>query len=79
MNKNMLQIIPAIILISIIIIIGYNTYKDAVKKDINPISIIPINSALILEIKNLNKTTNNLTENNAWKKLLNLNSLSNLS
>ena len=79
MNKNMLQIIPAIILISIIIIIGYNTYKDAVKKDINPISIIPINSALILEIKNLNKTTNNLTENNAWKKLLHLNSLSNFN
>ena len=73
MLKSILKITTPIILIAIIIMIGYKTYKDALDNNENPITLIPISASVILECKNIEEITKNLRNTNVWTQLLNIN------
>ena len=77
MFKHTIKIIIPIILILIILIIGYNSYKEISGEKENPLSIIPSNTALILQLKNLDNIIENLQESNVTKLLMTINGLQN--
>jgi len=70
-----LKILIPIVLISIIILISYNTYKDiAEKTKIVPIMVIPNNASLILQVNSIEKLKESLSKN---KLIENLKSIDN--
>ncbi len=70
-----LKILIPIVLISIIILISYNTYKDITEKTkIVPIMVIPNNASLILQVNSIEKLKESLSKN---KLIENLKSIDN--
>ena len=78
MLNKIIKILTPIILIVIIIVIGFETYKNTLDKKNNPLSIIPTNSSLILQLNNLNQTTKNLNKYDIWDEVSSINIFENL-
>ena len=72
MFSKIIKISIPIILISIILYIGYNSYKQVTKNTENPLNFIPNNAALILQFNDANKLYTNLNSNDIWEKLCNV-------
>ena len=61
---NIFKILFPIILVSIIILISYNAYKNTLPKiETKPINIIPNNASLILQVNNINTFKESLIKN----------------
>ena len=73
MFKNIIKIIIPTILILIIVIIGYNSYKEISVEKENPLSVIPSNTTLIFQLKNLDDIIDRLKESNITKLLMTIN------
>ena len=72
MLSKILKITTPIILISIILLIGYNSYKQVTKNTENPLNIIPTNSAVILQCNDTKKLYSYLNSADIWGHLRNL-------
>ena len=72
MLSKILKIATPIILISIILLIGYNSYKQVTKNTENPLNIIPTNAAVILQCNDAKKLYSNLNSADIWGHLLNI-------
>ncbi len=69
-----------VVIVFIIAIVGFYIYlKSQQKPSISPISAVPINSALIIDIKKPQKFYSKLSNNNLFKKLCQLNTVSELN
>ena len=66
MLSKILKIATPIILISIILLIGYNSYKQVTKNTENPLNIIPTNAAVILQCNDAKKLYSNLNSADIW-------------
>ena len=73
MLNKIIKILTPIILIVIIIVIGFKAYKNTLDTKNNPLSIIPTNSSLILQLNNLNQTTKNLNKYDIWDEVSSIN------
>ena len=69
---KILKISTPIILISIILFIGYNSYKQVTKNTENPLNIIPTNAAVILQFNDAQKLYANLNHADIWGHLCNI-------
>ena len=72
MLSKILKIATPIILISIILLIGYNSYKQVTKNTENPLNIIPTNAAVILQCNDAKKLYSNLNSADIWGHLRNI-------
>ena len=72
MLSKILKIATPIILISIILFIGYNSYKQVTKNTENPLNIIPTNAAVILQCNNVKELYSNLNSADIWGHLRNI-------
>lgn len=72
MLSKILKIATPIILISIILFIGYNSYKQVTKNTENPLNIIPTNAAVILQFNDAQKIYTNLNHADIWGHLRNI-------
>tara|TARA_B110000459_G_scaffold202405_1_gene255459 strand:- start:293 stop:2905 length:2613 start_codon:yes stop_codon:yes gene_type:complete len=72
MLSKILKIATPIILISIILFIGYNSYKQVTKNSENPLNIIPTNAAVILQCNDARKLYSNLNSSEIWGHLCNI-------
>jgi len=72
MFSKILKIATPIILISIILFIGYNSYKQVSKNTENPLNIIPTNAAVILQCNDAKKLYSNLNYADIWGHLRNI-------
>ncbi|MFQ3333138.1 MAG: hypothetical protein ACI8ZH_001036, partial [Flavobacteriales bacterium] len=72
MLSKILKIATPIILISIILLIGYKSYKQVTKNTENPLNIIPTNAAVILQCNNAKKLYSNLNSSDIWGYLRNI-------
>ena len=72
MLSKALKIVTPIILISIILFIGYNSYKQVTKNTENPLNIIPTNAAVILQCNDTQKLYTNLNSADIWRHLRNI-------
>jgi len=72
MLSKTLKIATPIILISIILFIGYNSYKQVTKNTENPLNIIPTNAAVILQCNDAKKLYSNLNSADIWGHLCNI-------
>jgi hypothetical protein len=72
MLSKILKIATPIILISIILLIGYNSYKQVSKNTENPLNIIPTNAAVILQCNDAKKLYSNLNSADIWGHLRNI-------
>jgi hypothetical protein len=72
MLSKILKIATPIILISIILLIGYKSYKQVTKNTENPLNIIPTNAAVILQCNNAKKLYSNLNSSDIWGHLRNI-------
>ena len=72
MLSKILKIATPIILISIILFIGFNSYKQVTKNTENPLNIIPTNAAVILQCNNTQKLYTNLNSVDIWGHLRNI-------
>ena len=72
MLSKILKISTPIILISIILLIGYNSYEQVTKNTENPLNIIPTNAAVILQCNDAKKLYSNLNSSDIWGHLCNI-------
>ena len=72
MLSKILKITAPIILILIILLIGYNSYKQVTKNTENPLNIIPTNAAVILQCNDANELYASLNDVDIWKHLCNI-------
>ena len=79
MLSKILKIATPIILISIILLIGYNSYKQVTKNTENPLNIIPTNAAVILQCNDAKKLYSNLNSADIWGHLRNISIIDNIS
>ena len=70
MFSRILKIATPIILIGIILFIAYNTYQKAQTSTDNPITVIPTNASVILQINDVSNLSRTLK--NILRKLKNL-------
>jgi len=75
MLKSTLKVATPIILITIILIIGFNAYKKTLEETDNPLCIIPSNSSVILQFNDAKNLSVLLKSTTIWKKLLNINQI----
>ena len=75
MLKRIFKIVTPIILIFIILLIGYNTYKETLDHTENPLTIMPSNTAVILQFNDVKNISTVLENTNIWKRLLTVNTL----
>ena len=66
MLNKIIKISIPIILISIILLIAHNSYKQVTKNTENPLNIIPTNSAVILQFNNTKNLYSNLNSSDIW-------------
>ena len=78
MFSKVIKIIIPIILISIILLISYNTYKEAKVSIENPITVIPENAAIILQLNNVKDLNKSITYSIICSKLNNINNINNI-
>ena len=78
MFSKVIKIIIPIILISIILLISYNTYKEAKVSIENPITVIPANAAIILQLNNVKDLNKSITNSIICSKLNNINKIDNI-
>ena len=72
MLSKILKITAPIILILIILLIGYNSYKQVTKNTESPLNIIPTNAAVILQCNDANELYASLNDVDIWKHLCNI-------
>ena len=70
--SKILKITIPIILISIILLIGFNSYKEVTKNSENPLNIIPTNAAVIIQCNDAHNLYANLNSNDIWRHLHNI-------
>ena len=75
MIKNIIKVSIPVIMITIIMIIGYDTYNKTLEKTKNPLSIIPTNASIILRLNNIEDISSSLRNINIWRRLLNINQI----
>ena len=73
MFSKFIKIIIPIILIGIILLISYSTYKEAKISIESPITVIPTNAAIILQINDFNALDKSIKNHNIFRKLSNIN------
>ncbi len=71
--KSLIKILIPTLLIALIIAIGYDMYKETTPKITDPLTIIPKNSAIILQINNIKEIPKTLKQTNIWNQLLLIN------
>ena len=79
MLSKILKITIPLILISIIILIAFNSYKQVTRNTENPLNIIPTNAALILQCNDANNLYTNLNSADIWGHLRNISIIDNIS
>ena len=79
MLRKILKITIPIILISIILLIAFNSYKEVTKNSGNPLNIIPTNAAVILQCNDVNNLYANLNSNDIWRHLHNINTIDSIN
>jgi len=72
MLKKIIKITIPVILIGIVLLIAYDTYKKTQHTNNNPINIIPTNASVILQLNDIKNLSKLLKQNNIWKKLQNI-------
>ncbi len=72
MFKTTFKIITPIILVVMIIAISYNTYKKTEDVSTSPITIIPTNASIILQINDIKNLKKSLKKSVAWNQLQNI-------
>ena len=72
MLSKILKIAFTIILILIILLIGYNSYKQVTENTESPLNIIPTNAAAILQCNNANELYTILNDIDIWEHLRNI-------
>ena len=72
MFRKIFKIGLPIILIGIILLISYNTYQKAHDVKSSPISVIPNNASIILQLNDIKKTGKLLDKYNIWDRLQNI-------
>ena len=72
MFKTTFKIITPIILVVMIIAISYNTYKKTEDVSTSPITIIPTNASIILQINDIKNLKKSLKKSVAWNQLQHL-------
>ncbi len=75
MFSKFIKIIIPIILIGIIILISYRTYEEAKISTESPITVIPNNAAIILQINNLKDLDKSIKNHSIFNKLSNINEI----
>ena len=79
MISKILKIATPIILISIILFIGYNSYKQVTKNTENPLNIIPTNAAVILQFNNTKNLYSDLNSADIWETLRNISTIDSIN
>ena len=72
MLSKILKIATPIILILIILLIGYNSYKQVTENTESPLNIIPTNAAVILQYNDADNLYYSLNSTDIWKSLCNI-------
>jgi len=72
MFSRILKIATPIILIGIILFIAYNTYQKTQTSTDNPITVIPTNASVILQINDVSNLSRTLKMYDIWEKLQNV-------
>ena len=72
MLSKTLKIATPIILILIILLIGYNSYKQVTENTESPLNIIPTNAAVILQYNDADNLYSSLNDVDIWKHLRNI-------
>ena len=72
MLTKILKIATPIVLILIILLIGYNSYKQVTKNTESPLNIIPTNAAVILQCNAASKLYSTLNSVNIWGHMCNI-------
>ena len=72
MLSKILKITAPIILILIILLIGYNSYKQVTENTESPLNIIPTNAAVILQYNDANELYASLNDVDIWERLRNI-------
>jgi len=72
MLSKILKITTPIILILIILLIGYNSYKQVTENTESPLNIIPTNAAVILQYNDADNLYYSLNSTDIWKSLCNI-------
>ena len=72
MLSKILKITTPIILILIILLIGYNSYKQVTENTESPLNIIPTNAAVILQYNDADNLYSSLNSTDIWKNLCNI-------
>ena len=79
MLNKIIKISIPIILISIILLIAHNSYKQVTKNTENPLNIIPTNSAVILQFNNTKNLYSNLNSSDIWGTLRNISTVDSIN
>ena len=72
MLHKIIKITTPIVLISVLLFIAYSTYKKTQKSTTHPITVIPTNAAIILQLNDLAELNKILQASNAYSKLKNI-------
>ena len=79
MFSRILRITTPIILIGIILFIAYNTYQKAQVSTEDPVTVIPTNASVILQINDVSNLSRTLKMHKIWEKLQNVNQIKELN
>ena len=79
MLRKILKITTPLILISIILLIAFDSYKEVTRSTENPLNIIPTNAALILQCNNANNLHSNLNSTAIWGHLRDISIIDSIS
>ena len=71
MKKKILKISIPLLLIFTILYIGFVEYNKVVSLSNNPLSTIPTNASIIIEINNIDQLNKEVKRRDVWKKLRN--------
>ena len=71
MKKQILKISIPLLLIFTILYIGFVEYNKVVSLSNNPLSTIPTNASIIIEINNIDQLNKEVKRRDVWKKLRN--------
>ena len=72
MFKKIVKITVPIVLIGLILLIAYNTYQKTQYATETPISVIPNNASIILQLNDVKNLSRSLKLSNIWSKLQNI-------
>ena len=72
MFRKIIKIGIPIVLIGIILLIAYNTFQKAQEDIQDPITVIPTNASIILQLNDINNLSRSLKLSNIWIKLRNI-------